>query len=122
MKKLVAIAAVLTVAWCCFYLYQLSRSLRQASAISTQSLLMFSYAELKEHGAFTNPAPDRCRIYLFTNAYAISGTHYHCALAADSWDYHDNSNVLAITASGVFLFIDQQGAVPCRGIRLPSGR
>ncbi len=115
MKKFVVIAVVLIAAGCLFYLWQLSRGLHHAAAINTKNLLMVSHAELKERGAFTNPAPDRCRIYAFTNGYVISGTNYRCVLAADSWDYQSDSNVLAITTSNVFLLIDKQGIVPWIG-------
>jgi hypothetical protein len=111
-KKFVVIAVVLIAAGCLFYLYELGRGLHHGAAINTKNLLMVSYAELKERGAFTNPAPDRCRIYVFTNAYLITGTNYRCVLAADSWDYRSASNVLAITTSDEFLFIDKQGVVP----------
>jgi hypothetical protein len=36
-------------------------------------------------------------------------------VAADSWDYHCRSNLLAFTTNGVYLFIDRHGAQKMSG-------
>ena len=99
----------------------MGHSLRRAAAINTQSRLLSALAELKEHGTFTNHAPDSCRIYAFTNHYLISGTNFHCALAADSRDFQHSSNVLAITSDEMLLFIDERGVAPFPRGHFPPG-
>src|SRR5690349_7965333 len=60
--------------------------------------------------SFTNSYPDLYHLSVYSNRYTISGTIYQCVVAADSWDYHSRSNLLAFTTNGVYLFIDSHGA------------
>jgi len=60
--------------------------------------------------SFTNSYPDTYHLFVYSNRYTISGTVYQCVVAADSWDYHSRSNLLAFTTNGVYLFIDSHGA------------
>ena len=119
MRKFIAIAAVLIVAGYLFYSFELGRSMDRVATVSTKNFLLVALAELNEHGAFTNHAPDRCHVYAFTNRYSVSGTNYCCVLAADSWDYRESSNVLAITTNELFLFIGKQGLIPSLGNSYP---
>lgn len=64
---------------------------------------------LDSDGMFTNSSPSVCHLFEFTNHYSISGTDYVCAVAADSWDYRNRSNLLAITTNGMYLYFDSQG-------------
>jgi len=59
---------------------------------------------------FTNSAPELFHLLVYSNRYTISGTVYQCIVAADSWDYHSHSNLLAFTTNGVYLFVDSHGA------------
>lgn len=60
--------------------------------------------------SFTNSYPDLYHLFVYSNCYTISGAVYQCVVAADSWDYHSRSNLLAFTTNGVYLLIDSHGA------------
>lgn len=119
MKKFVVIAIILVAGLFLYYISQVGRGLRQGAEITTKGYLMLAFEELKEHGAFTNHAPGRCRIYASTNHYLVSGTNYQCVLVADSWDFQSASNMLAITTNQVFLSIDGRGVVSVIGMYFP---
>ena len=74
------------------------------SAVNTAAL------QIGMGGSFTNSTPDLFHLSVYTNQYTISGAVYQCVVAADSWDYHCRSNLLAFTTNGVYLFIDSHGA------------
>jgi len=115
MTKSIFILGVLVVALCAYWIYQLGRGLDKAAEINTKNYLTISYAEMRRFGAFTNPSPDRARIYIYTNDYVISGTNYRCVLAADSWHRLGASNLLAITTNGFFLRVSEDGMARLAG-------
>lgn len=115
MKKYILMLGALILTLGFIWLYQLGRSLNKASEITAMNSLTISYAELRQYGAFTNPSPSRARIFAYTNDYVISGTNYHCILAADSWHYQGAKHVLAISTNGFFLLITEDGPVHLRG-------
>jgi len=95
---------------------------KHASALScTYNALGIAATELEQNGKFTNDSPQYCRIYEFTNRFNVSGSMLQCTLAADSWDYREHSNLLAITTSRVFLFIDKRGVIRMYNCQSPPG-
>lgn len=115
MRKSTFIIGVLVVTLCAYWIYQLRRGLDKAAEMNTKGCLTISYAQLLRYGAFTNPAPDRARIYTYTNDHAIAGTNYRCVLVADSWHRLSTSNLLAISTNGYFLLISKDGVARLAG-------
>jgi hypothetical protein len=118
MKKMVFIglaSVALAVTFACLVLIPGHiRSRHAAAASSAWYSLKIASADRAEYEKFANRYSHSCRIYDFTNRYSISGIVYQCILAADSWDYRDRSNSLAITTNGEILFIDKHGVIRLR--------
>jgi hypothetical protein len=115
MKKVFIVGLVLA-AWaiavaCLILIPGQIRAKHAAALFVTRNSLKIALVELEQDGKFTNHYPRYCRIFDFTNRYSVSATVCQCALAADSWDYRDHGNSLAITTNGVFLFIDKHGVI-----------
>jgi hypothetical protein len=114
-KKPIVICLVLgalaVVAACLMLIPKYIRAKHSAALFCTWSSLKIASVDFEQGGKFTNHDPQYCRIYEFTNRYSVSGIVLQCILAADSWDYRERSNSLAITKNGVFLFIDKKGVI-----------
>lgn len=93
---------------------ELIRANRDGVLNATGASLQVAKVYLAQTSILTNWSPNMCHLFEFTNHYTISGTDYQCVVAADSWDYRDRSNLLAITTNGVFLFIDNHGVTKLR--------
>lgn len=85
------------------------RAKRAAAVSNAWYLLKVAETDLEQNGGFTNPFPNECRIYEYTNRYSVSGSNYQCVLAADRWDYQGKTNLLTLTSDGGFLYIGKNG-------------
>ena len=88
---------------CFYFLSALERSERKARVVHATSALLSTY--------HSNYWKGSCRVFPYTNHFAIGGKIYQCVLAADSWDYQGKSNLMAFTTNQAFLYIDKHGAV-----------
>ena len=116
-----ALVAWAIIAACFLFITPLVRSKRRDAFIATRNALKAAYLEREQDGQLTNTEPRICRIFEFTNHYAVGAADYRCVVAADSWDYRDSSNMLTITTNWDFLFIDRSGVTPLHRDDPPTG-
>src|SRR5947207_14699649 len=103
MKSMVikgVVVAVLVIAYLCIrFIPPMFGAKHRSAFVETVNSLKSASLELRDSGRLTNSHPDICRVFIFTNTYALDGTNYTCTVGADSWDYRDRSNVLALTTN-----------------------
>jgi hypothetical protein len=119
--KTVVVAALVVAYLCIRFVPPMTRAKHRLTYQKTVNSLKAASLELRDSGRLTNSDPDICRVFIFTNTFALEGTNYTCAVGADSWDYRDRRNVLALTTNWDVLFVDQRGAVSMRRYYVPPG-
>jgi hypothetical protein len=115
------VAAFVIACMCMTLIPPLVSAKHKGTFVGTVNCLKVASLELRDSGRLTNSNPNICRVFVFTNSYAVAGTNYTCAVGADSWDYRDRRNVLALTTNWDVLFVDQHGVVPMRNYYVPPG-